>query len=70
MFQDASGPLTKGLGIFCDGVLIAAAPDDPQQARELRNQLNTRYPGCEVLALCNTCDGVAAADCLRCLPLD
>jgi hypothetical protein len=63
--QDRDGPLRAG-GIFHNGRLIAEAPDDQTEASELRNWLAKKgYPGCEVLACCNTHPGAAAVDSRR-----
>jgi hypothetical protein len=68
-FQDHDGPLER-VGIFHQGRLIREAYGDAQRDTELRNQLDTQYPGCEVLARCNTHPDTAAVDCLDCWPLD
>ncbi len=67
-FQDDNGPL-GALGIFHNGVLIGAVPDQ-DHAYRLRDELAATHPGCEVLARCPTHPDTAAVDCLTCWPID
>ncbi|MCW6003820.1 hypothetical protein K1W54_04385 [Micromonospora sp. CPCC 205371] len=70
--QDAA----DSLGIFQDGLLIEAVPDDDNwgNAYDLRDQLadahgvdRARY---EVLKRCPEHPDVSAVDCIDCVPLD